>query len=94
MSCAHCSEGEGDAGGADEEEDSEEDAFRPASGNVAFGSAADGWAFTLDQVRYSCSDAMHLHSTAACTPAFAAPCICIGAKHLHYTTACTHAFAA
>jgi len=28
-------------------EEEEEDAFRPSAGNVAFGSAADGWAFTL-----------------------------------------------
>jgi ribosome assembly protein 1 len=32
------------------EEMLERDAFRPAEGNVAFGSAADGWAFTLPQL--------------------------------------------
>jgi hypothetical protein len=29
--------------------DNEADMFLPGSGNVAFGSAYDGWAFTLDQ---------------------------------------------
>jgi ribosome assembly protein 1 len=31
------------------EEQQEEDAFAPARCDVAFGSAQDGWAFTLDQ---------------------------------------------
>ncbi|KAL3681346.1 hypothetical protein R1sor_024302 [Riccia sorocarpa] len=33
----------------DEEEEDEEDAFAPERGNVAFGSAGDGWAFRIDQ---------------------------------------------
>jgi hypothetical protein len=32
--------------GADQDE---EDVFQPSKGNVAFGSASDGWAFRLDQ---------------------------------------------
>ncbi|KIY98160.1 hypothetical protein MNEG_9798, partial [Monoraphidium neglectum] len=35
------------AGRPGEQEQEEEDAFRPSAGNVAFGSAADGWAFTV-----------------------------------------------
>lgn len=35
------------AGEQDQEE--EEDVFQPSKGNVAFGSASDGWAFRLDQ---------------------------------------------
>jgi ribosome assembly protein 1 len=30
-------------------EQDEEDVFQPSKGNVAFGSAGDGWAFRLDQ---------------------------------------------
>ena len=30
-------------------DDSDADTFRPSRGNVAFGSAHDGWAFRLDQ---------------------------------------------
>lgn len=33
---------------ADADQD-EEDVFQPSKGNVAFGSASDGWAFRLDQ---------------------------------------------
>ncbi|EFJ51620.1 hypothetical protein VOLCADRAFT_56931, partial [Volvox carteri f. nagariensis] len=41
---------EADAVLAEEEEEEEEgDAFDPVAGSVAFGSAADGWAFRLDQ---------------------------------------------
>ena len=32
-----------------QEEEDEEDAFRPETGNVAFASAGDGWAFTVGQ---------------------------------------------
>lgn len=32
-----------------QEDDDEEVVFRPEIGNVAFGSAVDGWAFTLGQ---------------------------------------------
>lgn len=34
---------------ADNDDDDEEDVFQPSKGNVAFGSAGDGWAFRLDQ---------------------------------------------
>ena len=33
----------------DDDEDADEDYFRPEKGNVAFGSAFDGWAFTVQQ---------------------------------------------
>ena len=33
----------------EDEDDDLPDAFDPTSGNVAFGSAADGWAFRVDQ---------------------------------------------
>lgn len=37
------------AAAAGEQEQEEEDVFQPSKGNVAFGSASDGWAFRLDQ---------------------------------------------
>lgn len=47
------SEAEGEEGpqpGEEEEEDKEdEQVFSPERGNVAFGSAYDGWAFRIDQ---------------------------------------------
>ncbi len=52
LACRHA-EGE-QSGGADvaegeQEEEEEEQAFSPERGNVAFGSAYDGWAFRIDQ---------------------------------------------
>lgn len=39
----------GQGGNGREEEEEEEQAFSPERGNVAFGSAYDGWAFRIDQ---------------------------------------------
>lgn len=44
---ACCCPGSGDA--AEGPDQDEEDIFQPSKGNVAFGSASDGWAFRLDQ---------------------------------------------
>lgn len=46
MPCRVCSESSGFTAEADQDE---EDVFQPSKGNVAFGSASDGWAFRLDQ---------------------------------------------
>lgn len=42
-------EGSGVDAGEGEGEEEEEQAFSPERGNVAFGSAYDGWAFRIDQ---------------------------------------------
>jgi hypothetical protein len=44
-----CSAAEEQQQHAGSDDDDEEDVFQPQKGNVAFGSAADGWAFSLDQ---------------------------------------------
>lgn len=49
MPCCVCSESSGGAVEAVEADQDEEDVFQPSKGNVAFGSASDGWAFRLDQ---------------------------------------------
>lgn len=51
------------------EEEEEEQAFSPERGNVAFGSAYDGWAFRIDQFaemyagepRYACVQGSPMH---------------------------------
>ena len=45
--CCCCSAGVGPH--PPEADQDEEDVFQPSKGNVAFGSAADGWGFRLDQ---------------------------------------------
>lgn len=48
------------------DEENEEDIFQPSKGNVAFGSAHDGWAFTLDQFAHMYAEKLGAKPEALC----------------------------